>query len=141
MGASGPSLVVGFDGSAAAGRAVADAIELAAHLQGRVFLVHARETNERRAEPVTEEEVHSVEEAIAAAVATWSTRAALRNVPLVAVQRDGRPAEAILAVAQEVHASRIVVGTRGLGPVERVVLGSVSLELIGRAKLPVTVVP
>jgi nucleotide-binding universal stress UspA family protein len=44
---------------------------------------------------------------------------------------EGKPHEAILAVAREVHADLIVVGRRGLGAMERLLLGSTSERVAG----------
>lgn len=53
---------------------------------------------------------------------------------------QGRPSQAIAALAAARGAEEIVVGSRGYGPV-RAVLGSTSHELLHEADRPVTVVP
>lgn len=50
---------------------------------------------------------------------------------------EGKPAEEVLDLAEEVDAGLIVLGSRGLGPVERLALGSVSEEIIHHATRPV----
>jgi nucleotide-binding universal stress UspA family protein len=50
----------------------------------------------------------------------------------------GNPADVLEAAAQTAHL--VVVGPRGRGPVESVLLGSVSLSLLGRGGCPVVVV-
>lgn len=52
----------------------------------------------------------------------------------------GRPAETITAMAQDVGADLIVIGSRGLGPVQRLVMGSVSEGVVDLAACPVLVV-
>ena len=54
--------------------------------------------------------------------------------------RDGRPHEAILAVGSEVGADLIIMGRRGLGGVERLLLGSTSERVAGFADCPVMIV-
>jgi len=54
--------------------------------------------------------------------------------------RIGRPAEEILECAREVGAELILVGTKGLTGVERVVLGSVAERIVREAKCTVEVV-
>jgi nucleotide-binding universal stress UspA family protein len=54
--------------------------------------------------------------------------------------RRGRPAETITAVAEELGAGLVVVGSRGLGPVKRLVMGSVSEGVVDLASRPVLVV-
>ena len=52
----------------------------------------------------------------------------------------GRPADAILDLGQRIGADMIVVGSRGLGPVKRLLVGSVSEGVVHHAKCPVLVV-
>jgi nucleotide-binding universal stress UspA family protein len=54
--------------------------------------------------------------------------------------REGRPAEEIAALAREIGADFVVVGSRGLGPVERLVRGSVSEGVIDLVSCAVLVV-
>ncbi len=52
---------------------------------------------------------------------------------------EGRAATAILSAARDVDADLIVVGSRGLGPIRSMLLGSVSAEVVGRTDRPVLV--
>lgn len=52
----------------------------------------------------------------------------------------GHPADTICRLADEVGAELIVVGERGLGAAERLLLGSVSDAVLRKASQPVTVV-
>ena len=52
----------------------------------------------------------------------------------------GRPAEAIVDLGEEIDADLIVVGSRGLGPLRRLVMGSVSDAVVRHAHHPVLVV-
>ncbi|HET7591007.1 MAG TPA: universal stress protein [Solirubrobacterales bacterium] len=54
---------------------------------------------------------------------------------------SGVPGQAILAACEEVGADLLVAGSRGYGPILRVLLGSVSTQLAHRAPCPVLVVP
>lgn len=49
----------------------------------------------------------------------------------------GDPADEILRLAEELEAGLIVMGSRGLGPVERLVMGSTSEDVVHRAPCPV----
>jgi nucleotide-binding universal stress UspA family protein len=53
--------------------------------------------------------------------------------------RIGKPAEELLALARDVGADLIIVGSKGLTGVERLVLGSVSEKIVREAKCTVEV--
>jgi nucleotide-binding universal stress UspA family protein len=57
------------------------------------------------------------------------------------VNRRGDIAADILTVADDVDAGLIVLGTRGLGPVKSLMLGSVSHAVLHHADRPVLVIP
>ena len=57
-----------------------------------------------------------------------------------AYARAGRPDAEIVAVAEEVGAGLVVVGSRGFGPLRRAVIGSVSHSVVRHAHCPVLVV-
>lgn len=54
---------------------------------------------------------------------------------------DHHPADAILREARDLGGDIIVVGTRGRGGVQRMVLGSVADKVIRATSLPVFVLP
>ncbi len=54
--------------------------------------------------------------------------------------RGGRPVDEVLAVAEEIGAELVLVGSRGLGAVGRLLLGSVSEGIVHHARRPVLVV-
>lgn len=68
--------------------------------------------------------------------------AALRSAGVAATGHvpSGKPFEAVLAVGREAGADLIVVGRRGLGGAERLLLGSTSERVAGHADCPVMIV-
>jgi nucleotide-binding universal stress UspA family protein len=62
------------------------------------------------------------------------------TMPAVSV-RVGPPAGEILAQAVDSNADVIVMGMRGLGGPQRLILGSTSQHVLERARVPVLVVP
>jgi nucleotide-binding universal stress UspA family protein len=54
---------------------------------------------------------------------------------------EGRPADVLMAVAKELDASTIIVGTVGENPISGALLGSVVLKLVQKSSTPLLVVP
>jgi len=63
------------------------------------------------------------------------------DVSVRGVVREGPAAQVILQVADEENASLIVLGTRGPSSAAELLLGSVSAEVLRRARCPVMAVP
>jgi nucleotide-binding universal stress UspA family protein len=139
-------IVVGVDGSDAAKAATRVALELAGAAGDSIVFVTAwRELRgdfglpyaSLLAPDVVDVEREWAEETLAAAEA----EAKQVGIPAEALSRHGRPAHEIVAVARERDARLIVVGSHGFGPVEGLLLGSVSAGVLGHAPCPVMVVP
>jgi Universal stress protein UspA and related nucleotide-binding proteins len=56
------------------------------------------------------------------------------------VTREGRPADEIIAMAENDEIDQVVMGSRGLSGVKRLLLGSVAETVVRRADVPVNVV-
>jgi nucleotide-binding universal stress UspA family protein len=54
--------------------------------------------------------------------------------------RSGEPAETIAQVAREEDIQHIVMGTRGLGRIQGLLLGSVAMKVIHLAQVPITLI-
>jgi nucleotide-binding universal stress UspA family protein len=136
-----PTVVVGWDGSAAARLAMATAAHLAQG--GRVVAVHAHEA---LAPHVTArwQELLALDAAQRSAAlldeVSGGSVDGLEDVHVDVRSVEGDPAGALLAVAADVGADAIAVGSRGIGATAAV-HGSVSTTLLTRADRPVLVVP
>jgi nucleotide-binding universal stress UspA family protein len=62
------------------------------------------------------------------------------SIPVTRVYRQGEPASEILKIADETRADLIIVGSRGLGLIGGLILGSVSERVLHGARRPVMVV-
>ncbi len=67
------------------------------------------------------------------------SKARAMGIDATAYTRAGNPSKEIAALADELGADMIVVGTRGHGSLRGAFSGSVSHDLIKRAHVPVTV--
>ena len=143
-------ILVATDGSKDANLAVVVAVDLSERTEAELHVVHARrkpqalplarpglaypsveaisqpDTCEREAEELLEEQVEMIRD----------TGGNVAGAHL----RCGRPAVEITALAGELEADLVVVGSRGAGPVKRLVTGSVSEGVVSLAPCPVLVV-
>ncbi len=76
-------------------------------------------------------------EALAKAVRKLGRRR-VKAETLIAI---GEPGETVAKVARQKHCGEIVLGSRGLGGLKGLILGSVTTKVIHAARVPVTVVP
>ena len=134
-------IVVGVDGSANALRAVEWTAGLAARTGARVVAVHAlgllfhgEDGEVRPAQPMRAEIERKLAE-------EWCRPLVAAGVDHDARAIDGSPVMGLLGVADEVDADLVVVGSRGLGGVPELLLGSTSTQVAQLAHRPVTIIP
>ena len=97
----------------------------ASYIASRVYK-EAREEVKQEAQALLDEQVRIVEDA----------GGNLADAHL----RAGRPEEEVLRLSEELEAGLIVVGSRGLSPIKRALMGSVSDSVVRHAYCPVLVV-
>lgn len=142
MPATGPTIVVGYDGSPAARVAIEYACARAGET-GRVVVVHACESpadwvgTPNMPEILEERRKHG--RALLDGI-LLDGNDALADVDYETELISAAPAPALLEAARSHGADEIVVGTRGFGRV-RALLGSSSHELLHIADRPVVVLP
>lgn len=138
-------LVIPVDGSEASLRAIDTALRLAKETAVETVLVHIREgaatyhgdltprEYERIGEQVRSEQSRILDDALAHA-----SRIGLEQV--TALSESGTPDIDVPRVAAERGADMIVMGTRGLGAVGALLLGSVTQRVVHNATVPVLLV-
>lgn len=132
-------IVVGYDGSRAAKRALARAAEAAGE-HGTVVIVTTEPqlfSSGPAAEPLVEPG-DDPSRLLADARVIVAERGIVGNVVVVA--RKGDPAEELLDMARSVGAERIVIGRRGKNFVARMLMGSVAARVLEHAPCDVLVV-
>jgi nucleotide-binding universal stress UspA family protein len=134
-------VVVAYDGSQSSARAVRFALGVSTEGDGGVWIVHASDPPLSVAEPRTEEELGSESGAIEQGLRAIQSEADPSGQRVHIWVREGKAAAVIQAAAIEVDADMIVVGTRGLRATGRLLLGSVSTEILAHSGRPVAVVP
>jgi nucleotide-binding universal stress UspA family protein len=144
----GMRVLVAVDGSEPAGLAVdlvagvawpegseilvAQAVEMGAFLFGGPWPALAVVQTDRIEAEIRDQAQRTVHEA--------RERLARPGLSVDAVVLRGRPATAIVDQARRMQADLVVVGSRGHGTIESMLLGSVSAEVVDRAPAPVLVV-
>jgi len=139
-------IVVAVDGSEQSERAAAVAADLARSYRARLLLLTVVRPPEGwwgiTGEPPTptalSEAVVSGQKEILAMV---ERAIDLKGVDYATVEELGDPASTIIAVCEREKASLVVVGRRGAGLVERMVIGSVADRLAHHAPCPLLIVP
>jgi nucleotide-binding universal stress UspA family protein len=138
------SIVVGTDGSETAKRAVTEAVRLAKALNAHMHVVSAYEPLRARVtgapegaaqgwQPLPDDKVESILDQAAAGI-----RLAGLEVTPHAVRKD--PADALIQVANEVSATMIVVGSKGMHGARRLALGNVPNKVSHQARCSVLIV-
>ena len=82
---------------------------------------------------------YSFQEAAREAVDRVAQELAVMNTRVDTMVRGGTPADQIVRVADELEADLIVIGGRGKGAMEAIVLGSVAYRVLHHAPCPVLV--
>jgi nucleotide-binding universal stress UspA family protein len=136
-------IVVGLDGSPQSDRAFVVARDLAALTKAAVTIVHVREMMLAPAvggvpRRIDEDQIETKIRAQADELAKAGNGGELQ---LVATTAAGGPAHDIANVARDHDADVIVVGTRGMGVIAGLLLGSVTQRLLQIAPCPVLSVP
>lgn len=140
------TIVVGVDGSPAADHALAWAQVLGARTGASVRAVMTWEVPAYMITPgplgaTSASVVPAVEEGARASLDAALERAEGGPSPVTGVLRHGPAVSMLLTEAEARDAELVVVGTRGLGPIRRVLLGSVSARVARDSLSPVAVVP
>ncbi len=147
-------ILVALDGSVASDQALAKAIALAKPTQGHLTVVTAIEPLPSYMPAVImptgdwltldnlpdSEFAKRVLQAGQETLARAERTCAEHQVPCQTRLEIGAPREVICSVAKEEQPDILVVGSRGLGSLERLVLGSVSDYVVHHAPCPVLVV-
>ncbi len=134
-------ILVGFDGSENARRALEWATDLAAALDAELVVAHAvglipRDDHGQPAPTGAPRE--ALEQHFEA---TWSQWLRAAGVRFQLAVHDGAPVDVLLALSEDLSADLIVIGRRGAGGAPDLLLGSTSTQVARHATVPVVIVP
>jgi len=140
------AIVVGVDGSETSTRAAVIATEIARSRQTKLLLVTVVRPPEGwwgigGAPPTPEALSAALVEGQQQVIKETEEQLPLEGMDYETVEELGDPTSRLIAVAEEREAGLIVIGKRGAGLAERVMLGSVADRLCHHSPVPVMVVP
>ncbi|RMG56727.1 MAG: universal stress protein [Bacteroidetes bacterium] len=134
------------DFSAYADHAFGFALQLARRLGAEITFLHAYNLAASADMMAPKEIIHALraEEEIRALEHLQAYQARMQTeeeIPITPVLRTGYPAEAIIAMAEEVNPDLIIMGTKGATHQLDTFLGSVTSQVIQEVRVPVLAVP
>lgn len=139
-------VVVAYDFSPTSEVALRSAVDLAARETHHVLHIvgildpHDRVTIGGQQEPATYDAADKIQKLIMEhTAAAFAGRPTEGEVQFYVHARIGKTAPEILALAEEVGADLIFIGSHGKTGIERLLLGSVSERVVREAKCPVTI--
>jgi len=140
------TLVVGVDGSEGSNRAAETAVAIARHWKAKLLLVTVVRTPEGwwgigGAPPSPEALSAALIEGQQKVLADVEEHLNLEGVDYELLQELGDPVGRLISVIEDKDADLVVVGRRGAGLAERMILGSVADRLCHLAPCRVMVVP
>ena len=133
-------ILLGYDGSASADKALAFALDLAKHYSAELHLLAVARPPEFGTEVETEAVIESSRHHCHRVLAPVKTRLAPESVRTEFHVAVGNPAEQMLRYAEQHAVNHIVVGHRGHTLFARWLIGSIARQVVAHAPCAVTVV-
>jgi len=129
-------IVVGYDGSDHSKKALEIAVDLAKRYGAEIIVITVVDI----ASSTDPSVIKIAEDAAGQISSEASEKLSKEGVEHSSIIRHGDPGVEIVKAAEENKADLIVVGSRGLSTLRRLILGSVSRKVINKSKIPVLVV-
>jgi nucleotide-binding universal stress UspA family protein len=137
-------LLVPVDGSGSSQAALAHALRIAVHLSGSTIVLvnvqNRRTLGLSDISPAEGDEREPAERSSAAILGPAADACRAQAVRCETRAGFGPIGETIVRLAREAHADQIIMGTRGLGRMRGLVMGSVATRVVQLAPVPVTLV-
>jgi nucleotide-binding universal stress UspA family protein len=136
-------ILVGIDGSEHADRAAQFAVDLAKRIDGaELQLINVQEPpEESQTHGLARDAIRQHRETLAVATGTTAkAMAAAAGVPCTFEWHFGDPAEVLVNAAHSMKCALIVMGSRGAGAIQNLLLGSAAQKALHLSSVPVTLV-
>lgn len=136
-------ILVAYDGSQHAKKALEVAIDIAKKYGAKIYIVEVVDTAtilSLSIGPVPADVIDSMRDKAKADLNDAEAKARSEGVQVETALLEGDPANAVVEYADRIGADLIITGSRGLSTIKRVLLGSVSTGIVTHSNKPVLVV-
>ena len=134
------NILVPVDGSEGSDRAVTYAISMAEACEAKINFLYVANINQLAINAYLSDAILDAVTKAGKVILDRAMEMVPTGIEKEAFSETGSPAVVILDFAAERHPDLIVMGSRGLGVVKGVLLGSVSQYIVEQSKCPVLVV-
>ena len=133
-------ILVPVDGSESSDRAVAQAISIAELCSSKLNFLYVANINQLAINACLSDAILAAVRKAGEVILDRAVNMLPGDIKYETFSETGAPAVTILDFEKQINADLIVMGSRGLGLVKGVILGSVSQYIVERANCPVLVV-
>ena len=133
-------ILVPVDGSESSDRAVAQAISIAELCNSKLNFLYVANINQLAINACLSDAILAAVRKAGEVILDRAVNMLPSDIKYETFSETGAPAVTILDFEKQINADLIVMGSRGLGLVKGVILGSVSQYIVERANCPVLVV-
>ena len=132
-------ILVPVDGSEHSTQAVLTAVKMAEQFSVELYFIQVKEVRKAAIDAYLAEDILLVNDRIAQSIIKSALQQVPQGVLCYNCILEGQPSKIILDYANKIKADLIIMGSRGLGTIEAVLLGSVSQEVVAQSKIPVMI--
>ena len=133
-------ILVPVDGSASSDKAVAQAVSIAASCNAKLFFLYVANINQLAINAYLSDAIMSAVQKAGQVILDRAENMMPSDIDYETYSETGSPAVTILEFEKRLGIDLIVMGSRGLGLIKGVLLGSVSQYVVEQAQCPVLVV-
>ncbi len=134
------NILVPVDGSECSDRAVIEAIAMAEYCEAKLSFLYVANINQLAINAYLSDAILDAVTKAGKVILDRAMETVPTGIPKEAYSETGAPAVVIMDFVAEHNPDMIIMGSRGLGLVKGVLLGSVSQYVVEQSKCPVMVV-
>ncbi|SEJ80233.1 Nucleotide-binding universal stress protein, UspA family [Propionispira arboris] len=132
-------ILVPVDGSTHSTQAVMMAVKMAKQFSAEIYFIQVKDVHTPAIDAYLAEDILLIHDRISQSIIQSALQKVPQNILSYSCVLEGQPGRVILDYANEIAANLIIMGSRGLGTIKAVILGSVSQEVLAESKIPVMI--